>query len=271
MKMDEKKSFVFYKSFYTTLSRLSFEQRGKLITAICEQVFAGEVSVKLSKIVEVAFCGISETLERDAESYAERCRQNSENGKKGGRPRKNAGRPTVSESCVADKPFFSEKTDGFFEKAKKADNDNGNGNDNDNDNDNDNVNECENDNESPFEETGASAEQPTDHTAHGREDVIFGKEDAEDGEMAAHSDDAVSAILEKEGIPSDYISSRMERARFYAGRQRASVESVLREWWKYDLKKPKGNGQSLGPHPRDSGSSFDTDEFFDLAVKRSFA
>lgn len=119
MKMDEKKSFVFYKSFYTTLSRLSFEQRGKLITAICEQVFAGEVSVKLSKIVEVAFCGISETLERDAESYAERCRQNSENGKKGGRPRKNSGRPTVSENYVADKLFLAKKPMAFLKKRKK--------------------------------------------------------------------------------------------------------------------------------------------------------
>ena len=119
---NEKKSFVLYNSYYTQLELLTMEERGELITAIFLYEKTGTYP-DLSRVVNMAFSYIKDALDRDREAYEERCRKNSENGKKGGRPRKNN----------SDGSFF-EKTDRFFTQTKKGDNDNDNENDNDNDN-----------------------------------------------------------------------------------------------------------------------------------------
>ena len=86
----DKKGFVLYQDFYSTLMRLNETERGKWITAVFEYHGTGEVySVLLEGKVDIAFDVVRNTLDRDAERYEEKCRRNSENGKKGGRPRKN--------------------------------------------------------------------------------------------------------------------------------------------------------------------------------------
>ena len=118
--MEEKKSFVLYFNLMELLNFLTFQQRGELITAIFEYVREGEVQTKLDAPTEIVFTSVRLHLDRDRETYFERCRQNRENGKKGGRPKK------------------SEKTERLFEKAKKPDNDNENGGENENENENEN-------------------------------------------------------------------------------------------------------------------------------------
>ena len=258
MKTDEKKSFVFYRSFYSIFSKLNFEQRGKLITAICEHVFAGGAETHLSKIVEVAFSGLVDTLDRDAEAYAERCRQNTENGRKGGRPRK-----AVAEEHTISR-FSSPKSERFFEKAKKADNDNGD--DNDNKNDNVNVNGDVNDNDAPC--GGADAVSDLPHTQE-REKIDFLEKKGAKIE-ASHSSGESLESLKKYGVPEDYAAERIDRARYYAARQKRTLESILKEWWEGDRQKPMPSQRIPSCHPQHSSSSFDTDEFFDLALKRSF-
>ncbi len=86
---ENKKSFVLYQDFYSTLMRLNLEERGLWITAVFEYHGTGEVSVPLEGKVDVAFDVVRNTLDRDAVRYEERCLRNRENGKKGGRPRKN--------------------------------------------------------------------------------------------------------------------------------------------------------------------------------------
>jgi len=114
--MEEKKSFVLYFNLVELLKFLTFQQRGELITAIFEYVQDGAVQTKLDAPTEIVFTSVRLHLDRDRETYFERCRQNRENGKKGGRPKK------------------IEKTERFFEKPKKPDNDNENGGDNENEN-----------------------------------------------------------------------------------------------------------------------------------------
>lgn len=121
---EEKKSFVLYHSFANQFELLSMEERGELISAIFQYERTREAN-PLTPLVQMAFSCIREALDRDRAAYEEKCEQNAKNGKKGGRPRK---------------VFFSEKTERFFEKPKKADNDNDNGNDNENDNENENGN-----------------------------------------------------------------------------------------------------------------------------------
>ena len=139
---NDKKSFVLYGNYETQFKLLSMEERGMLITAIFEYVNFGSLARELTPLVNMAFSFVKETLDRDRELYIEKCEKNSENGKKGGRPKKE--RKTEGYSDTSEKEdIFSAKTERFFEKPKKADNDNGI--DIDNGIDNGNENEIDND------------------------------------------------------------------------------------------------------------------------------
>ena len=102
----KKKSFVLYADFEAILMRLSMKERGMLITLIYSYVNRGAIDeIDVTPLVDMAFAVIRAQLDRDSEKYEEKCRKYTENGKKGGRPKKNT------------------ETDRFFYKAKKADND----------------------------------------------------------------------------------------------------------------------------------------------------
>ena len=146
---NEKRSFLLYENYEKLFGLLPMEQRGMLITAIFEYERQQLVSVTLSDAANMAFQCIKDTLDRDREAYLEKCKKQSENGKKGGRPSK------------ATLPEKTQKTQWFSEKTKKADNDNDNDNDIDNDIDNGNGNENENDIASEWESVNE-----TDSSAH---------------------------------------------------------------------------------------------------------
>ena len=113
-------SFILYQSYEAQFALLSMQKRGELISAIFEYERTGIVPEGLSKMVAIVFYSIKEGLDRNREAYNEKCKRNTENGRLGGRPRKN---------------FSAPKTERFFEEPKKADNDYDNDNDNDFDND----------------------------------------------------------------------------------------------------------------------------------------
>ena len=132
MKPTDKKSFILYGDFSELFGLLSLEDRGRLITAIFNYENAGEEDGTLPDAAKMAFICIKNTLDRDREAYEEKCRKNAENGQKGGRPRKNEKKENTE---VDHGEFFSEKTERFFEKPKKADSDNDSGTDSGTDND----------------------------------------------------------------------------------------------------------------------------------------
>ena len=260
----EKKSFIMYKSFRTMLLRMSMEERGKMITAIYEYVYDGKVSVELDAVVDMAFCAVKDTLDRDMESYAEKCRINSENGKKGGRPRKGVEK---NESRY-EGDFSSSKTERFFQKAKKADNDNDN--DNGNDNDNDNVNGNGEDNGNGNDNECSSEHRSLSELPHPTEGEKTRSEKIRltDGEMSE---------LAAEGVPRYYIDERLERAGYFSERQKKPVSEVLRQWWRSDSGRDGGSRASPTiplsrlPEVERSAckSSFDIDDFFASAMERS--
>ena len=131
MKQTDKKSFILYGDFAELFGLLSFEDRGRLITAIFNHESAGEAGVELPDAAKMAFVCIKNTLDRDRAAYEEKCEKNAENGRKGGRPRKKENRDTDSGE------FFIEKTERFIAEPKKADNDNDSGTDIGTDNEND--------------------------------------------------------------------------------------------------------------------------------------
>lgn len=112
-----KDSFILYTSFYEPLKTLSEKQLGKLFKAIFEYQINGNTPIDTD--IQMAFAFIKNQLDIDNSKYQERIRKNAENGKRGGRPPK---KDTTDEK--ADGKNKSEKSERFFEKAKKADNDN---------------------------------------------------------------------------------------------------------------------------------------------------
>lgn len=184
---DVKPSFVIYSEWEENCTLLSNEQKGQLFSAILAYGGRGEdISSRLDGVTAMCFSFIKNQLKRDAEKYQSTIKRNSENGKKGGRPKKqNDDAPAdeqtnaQTDDCTAaaksaesvkkkgarskkvtakiesaENPSFSEetqKTEGFFQKPKKADNDNEDDNVNDNDdeddNDNDDVYDNDNDND----------------------------------------------------------------------------------------------------------------------------
>lgn len=113
MGTERKKAFLLYCDYKQHLELLSAEECGLLFIALLDYADTRKPP-KLHGAAAMAFSFIKAQMDRDNEKYEERCNINRENGSKGGRPRKGA----------EEKPKETEKTERFFEKAKKADTDN---------------------------------------------------------------------------------------------------------------------------------------------------
>ena len=112
---NDKESFVFYKSFYEALKDLKEKERLKLYDAICELALNGN-ETKLTGVSKTIFTLIKPQIFANTKRY--------ENGKKGGRPKKETS------------GFVKGKTIGFENEETKT---KPNVNDNVNVNANDNV------------------------------------------------------------------------------------------------------------------------------------
>ena len=237
--MNDKNSFLLYTNFYNQFAMLSAEDRGNLILAIFEYESTGEVKTPLTPLPALAFSFIKDTLERDRSAYEETCRRNRENGKKGGRPKKN------------DAP---QKTDGFSEKPKKPYNDNDidNGIDNDNDNDID-IDGGEKD-------CGAVPKEPIS------DPPVLSLFAPLTPPLSEHE----KQELKEKGVPLDYVTLRLERARAYAKKHRISVTVVLWEWWQQD-QHTRRTPVNTQPTPQSHNKTYDLDDFWQAAVERSSA
>ncbi len=231
-------SFVMYQSFATQFSLLTMEQRGALITAIFNYNSGGETGIELDDVTEMAFSCMRYAFDRDRQAYIEKCEKNRENGKKGGRPRKETG----------------EKTEGFFEKAKKAYNKDNNKNDNDNDNefyyeDGDrNKNYNKNNNELYCEDKDRN------------EDTLSYPIPAYPIPNIESEEEELERLLGGE-VPREYIEERMERAREHARMKQAPLCDVLRLWWNNDRALWRSEKQSL---PKSAvGSKYTDDKLSD--------
>ena len=108
-------SIIFYLSHYEVVKQMDNESFGKLYRALFELALGNEPEI--DDDIKIPFGFIKNQMVLDRNKYNDKCLKNKENGKLGGRPRKNA-----TEEIKKPK-----KANGFFE----------NPNDNDNDNDND--------------------------------------------------------------------------------------------------------------------------------------
>lgn len=127
--MADKKSFIMYIDNKKQFDMLTDEQAGILIKAIFSYAETGIVPDIPDGMANMAFMFIADTMKRDAEKYEAICKRNSENGKKGGRPKKEGKSKTQKK-----RPVFL----GYLEKPKKADNDSDSVSDSESDSESDN-------------------------------------------------------------------------------------------------------------------------------------
>lgn len=138
--MTGRKSFIMYSDYKQHIDLLSDEEKGKLFSALFDYIETGEAPL-LPPMATMAFSFMKLQLDRDWEKYMIAVETRRENGKLGGRPKK---QKVVEETFEEpDKPngYLEEpkKPNGYFEKPnitehnlKKHDNGTDNGTDNDN-------------------------------------------------------------------------------------------------------------------------------------------
>lgn len=133
IKTMSKKSFILHIDSLVILNELTNEQKGILFDAIYRYHLGEEI--KLDFGMKMAFIPFQNQFIRDNERYLEMSGKNSENGKRGGRPRKSDQNPKNPTAFSE-----SEKSDQNPTKAKKAYSDSVNDNVSINDNIKENVN-----------------------------------------------------------------------------------------------------------------------------------
>ncbi len=69
--------------------------------------------------------------------------------------------------------------------------------------------------------------------------------------------------LIQEGIPSEYIAERQQRAEVYAKKRGVSVTQMLRSWWKSDAK-------GVPPKPKAAASTDEVDDWFKAKLQKQF-
>lgn len=96
--------FCAYHSYIESMEQLTDAERGRLFTACLFYSKTGEAP-QLSGNERFVFPAMRSQIDRDIQNYEDFVKKQSENGKKGGRPRK---------------PTESQKTQPFFEKPKEG-------------------------------------------------------------------------------------------------------------------------------------------------------
>lgn len=136
--MGNKGSFVFYTEYREHLSMLPPEQVGELMFALMDYQETGEVpDLPKGSALAMCFSFIKARMDKDNSKYEEKCERNRSNGKKGGRPIKEAeiseteANPNKPNGFSENRTVISE-TEANPTEPKKADNDNEYDNDSDN-------------------------------------------------------------------------------------------------------------------------------------------
>ncbi len=123
-----KKSFVLYTDKYEAIRFLTQEQKGDLLDAIYRHEI-GEELPQMDAFTSAMFTLIRQTLEENAQKYAETVEKRREAGKKGGLASGLSRKANEANALNAE----ANEANASRNEANEADNDNDNVNDNDND------------------------------------------------------------------------------------------------------------------------------------------
>lgn len=117
-----KDGFIFHFENAEDLEDMTLEEKGMIFDAMIAYSIDGTEPEFNDRALKTVWKPIRRRLDKDSEAYEERCRRNSENGKKGGRPSK------VEDEVEKANGFFEnpekpKKSEWFLEKPKKANTD----------------------------------------------------------------------------------------------------------------------------------------------------
>ena len=98
--MERKQGYILYRTWTPLILGLPDTEAGILFKAICKYQNGEAVTIE-NPMLNAVFQMIESTFKLDEERYAERCRQNAENGRKGGRP-KNPTQPNETDRFSAE-------------------------------------------------------------------------------------------------------------------------------------------------------------------------
>lgn len=108
--MKDKNSFILYTNIYETVKQLPKEKAGELFVTILEYV--NDLNPEPDDLlVKIAFEPIKQALKADLKKWISYQEKQADNGKKGGRPKKEETEPLKEET---------QKTQAFSEKPKKT-------------------------------------------------------------------------------------------------------------------------------------------------------
>jgi len=105
-----KKSILFYVDWGETFNALTDEQAGKLVKHLCAYV-NDENPETDDPLIKAVFVNIKQQLKRDLVKYEDKCLKNKENGKKGGRPKKETERLIKKPNGLLENPTKAKKPD----------------------------------------------------------------------------------------------------------------------------------------------------------------
>lgn len=239
---DKKKSFVLHCDYRDRFLKMSMEERGELITAIFDYTVEGTPPSGLSDRADMAFDFIKAQLDRDLEKYDKRCKANRENIRK---------RYSGSSTEYNGIPSYTTVTD--------------NDNDSDSVNENENANDTDTDTDTDNDVRGADARQEEAAEVCERDFMEFWREYPKHAAKA----EARSAYF----------------AEVHTSEEHSELIELLKQWkdcedWKKEggrwIKKAENFIRDIfptrdPPPVQEQSSSFDTDEFFAAALRRSYA
>ena len=242
-----KKSFILYHDQRKQVEMLSDVQAGVLIKAIYRFVSGEEVPEIDDGMTQMCFSFISSQIARDVEAYDQKCKKLSENARRN--PKANASNckqlQAIDSNCKQ-MPAIEGDTD--TDTVTDTDTDTVTVTDIDIDIDIGTDTETD-----PY-----SVPSPALQVAP---------------QIAPRLTEEERERLLEKGLPERYVDERTARATEYAAKNGSDVYEVLMEWWKNDRARAPWN-LSQSAHGRAAGASFDsfdTDDFFQAALSRSYA
>lgn len=250
--MNKPNGVIIDRKYEASFRRLSSENLASLILGLLEYANTGDCQSEIGEAALPLFELMKLDLQRDFEAYEEKCRINSENGKRGGRPKKQP---------------FSEKTDRFFEEAEKGNN-NSNNNSNSNNKGNSNNNSKYNNNYNDKEE---EASEECNDNANAKEALEASTDPAPQGSVPPPPPppENIWEELRALSVPLSYAEDRLERAEYFASVERKRVSEVIYEWWQKDRCGTPPN-KSASPPSSSLPKTYDVDDFFQAALQRSW-
>lgn len=246
MAKESKKSFVLYYDYRNHLALLSDEERGRLLMALFDYAEKGK-EPELDGAALMAFSFVRAQMDRDMAKYAETVKKRQEAGRQGGRP------PKASESN--EKQEEAKKANGFSEKqteAKKPDNDNVNVTDNVTDTD-------------IYTPLPPKGETPPDaqERRFGEFWAEYPKKVGKKAALTAWKRLKPDAELFERIMQAVTSAKNSEQWNREGGRYIPNPTTWINQGRWDDEMQPKDEQSNKG--------SFDTDDFFEAALKRSYA